>query len=112
MTDEIIVQIITEPKSRKGRPRNPDRLTPEGKYNSKPLDPMYFKKYYIEKTKLKQVVCPICHSSISDASNMSKHQKTNKCRSQLESEWKVKLALLALEAVRQNVEETTEEETN
>jgi ribosomal protein S27AE len=87
----------------RGRPRNPDRLLADGKYNSKPLDPQYFKKYYQEKTKLKRATCCMCGVVISDSSNMAKHQKTTKCRANSDTHIKVQLALLALTAIDQQL---------
>ena len=88
----------------RGRPpRNPNRQQADGKYNSKPLDPMYFKKYYQEKTKFKKATCCMCGAVISDASNMAKHQKTTKCRANSDPHIKVQLALLALTAIDQQL---------
>ena len=86
-------------KNKGGRPRNPDRHLPDGTYNPKPLDPLYFQKYYQQRVKNKNVECPRCGCVVNDMSHMSRHQKTKKCLAHFDSEIGVKLALLALTAV-------------
>lgn len=53
-----------------------------GIYNNKPCDENYFKKYYQDKTKSK-CVCDICRTELSCKSNLAKHKKTKKCKSNL-----------------------------
>ena len=72
---------MNTPSSNKpGRPKNPDRHKVDGTYDAKPLDPDYFKRYYQEKTKNKNINCPKCECLVNDSSHMSRHQKTKKCR--------------------------------
>ena len=59
------------------RPRNPDRHLPDGKYNAKPLDPEYFKKYYHEAKQPKE--CEMCGKIIASGSHMKRHRDSNKC---------------------------------
>lgn len=77
MTEEIN---IFDPMTLKkpGRRFNPDRHRPDGTYDSKPLDPLYFKKYYKEKVP-RNVPCTACGLIIADSSHMSRHKKTKTC---------------------------------
>ena len=59
------------------RPRNPERHLPDGKYNAKPLDPEYFKKFYHEAKQPKE--CEMCGKIIASGSHMKRHRDSNKC---------------------------------
>jgi hypothetical protein len=48
------------------------------KYNYKPLDPDYFKKYYQEKIKGVKTNCQYCDCIITKE-NLIRHNKTKKC---------------------------------
>ena len=58
------------------------RRQSNGIYNNKPCDENYFKKYYQDKTKSK-CICDICRTELSCKSNLAKHKKTKKCKSNL-----------------------------
>ena len=51
----------------------------DGSYDSKPLDPDYFNKYY-KKNLCTQLDCPKCGKKLSSKSNLAKHQKTIRCQ--------------------------------
>ena len=72
-TNEEVV--ITIKKSR-GRPMNPDRHLSE-KYNGKPLDPEYYKKYYISKLK-QNVCCSIC-GKCTNIAHIRRHERSAFC---------------------------------
>ena len=76
MTQESVETLII---NKGGRPKNPDRHLPDGSYNSKPFDPLYFKKYYQLKVKGRPVECARCGGLVCDALHMTMHQKTRKC---------------------------------
>ena len=51
------------------------------KYNNKPCDPLYFKKYYDEKRKEKEsivITCELCHRSVA-CGHILRHQRGNIC---------------------------------
>ena len=54
------------------------RWNTDGTYDNKPLDPDYFKKYYLKKLKA-PFTCPDCGTTISSKANLSKHRNTKKC---------------------------------
>lgn len=58
-------------------PRKHTRWNPNEAYDTKPLDPDYFKKYYQNKLKT-PFTCPDCGKTISNKTNLSKHQKVQK----------------------------------
>ena len=60
-------------------PNHKSRWKDNGTYANKPLDPDYFKKYYINKLKT-PFTCPDCGTTISSKANLSKHRNTRKCR--------------------------------
>ena len=81
MDEDLFDRLSSEMSEEQQEPITPirTRWNKDGSYNSKPLDPQYFKKYY--ETKLKQPYkCPVCHKVISSKSNLSKHQQTEKCK--------------------------------
>ena len=52
------------------------------KYNSKPCDPLYFKKYYDEKRKEKEataITCELCQRQIA-CGHILRHQRSNICK--------------------------------
>ena len=51
----------------------------DGSYDSKPLDPDYFNKYY-KKNLCSQLECPRCGKKLSSKSYLAKHQKTIRCQ--------------------------------
>ena len=56
----------------------PQRHLENGKYNSKPNDPEYFKKYYHQVVK-QPYTCPRCDSILSSKSLRHRHEKTIYC---------------------------------
>ena len=60
-------------------PTKQSRWKPNGTYDTKPLDPDYFKKYYLNNLKT-PFTCPDCGTTISNKTNLSKHRNTKKCR--------------------------------
>ena len=59
------------------RAPNPSRKLANGKYDAKPLDPEYFKKYYHRMKKAKE--CELCGKHIESGSHMKRHRESNKC---------------------------------
>ena len=53
-----IIETVKKRKPHKVK-RNPERYLANGTYNSKPLDPDYFKKYWREHSN-REYKCPIC----------------------------------------------------
>ena len=52
------------------------------KYNNKPCDPLYFKKYYDEKRKEKEatvITCELCQRKIAGG-HILRHQRSNNCK--------------------------------
>ena len=52
------------------------------KYNDKPLDPNYFKKYYDEKRKCKEtkvIICELCNRRVTSG-HIRRHQRSNICK--------------------------------
>lgn len=77
-TEENFSESSDTPQTKKrGKPINPDRHLPDGTYNNKPLDPDYFKKYYMEKTKGK-VQCSCCGSMV-EKSGIARHKRSSIC---------------------------------
>jgi hypothetical protein len=58
--------------------RCPERWLPDGKYNDKPLDPDYFKKYWREHSN-KEYKCPICERVIFSCDKIKRHEKSKVC---------------------------------
>jgi len=72
-------------KNPRGRPRVPHRaLLEKGKYDTRPLDPEYQKKYYLEKLKDVKIPCPACGVPMFKV-NITRHMKSNKCRCKAEA---------------------------
>ena len=61
------------------KPKHTSRWKTNGTYDTKPLDPDYFKKYYQSKLKT-PFTCPDCGKTIANKTNLSKHRNTKKCR--------------------------------
>ena len=69
-----------EEKRTRGRPRVPHRaLMDNGKYDTKPNDPDYLKRYYIENLQGMKVPCPTCGALVFKVT-ISRHMKSAKCR--------------------------------
>jgi hypothetical protein len=52
------------------------------KYNNKPCDPLYFKKYYDEKRKAIDgaiITCELCHREVTSG-HIQRHQRSNICK--------------------------------
>ena len=52
------------------------------KYNNKPSDPLYFKKYYDEKRKAIDgaiITCNLCNKEVTSG-HIHRHQRTNICK--------------------------------
>jgi hypothetical protein len=81
VTNETLKQIVVSPvvvPPRRGRPPSaPERQLSNGKYNHKPLDPEYFKKYWQEKL-LIHIECPRC-GKLTGKGKISRHYKTLVC---------------------------------
>jgi len=80
--EEIVEPIEPVVMKKRGRPLNTfrsDRHLEDGTYNHKPLDPDWAKKYYLEKLKDVNVICPNCGVSTSKV-NVSRHVKSYKCK--------------------------------
>ena len=65
-------------KRPRGRPRLETRTIINGKYDSKPLDKDYHKKYYLEKIQGTKIMCPGCSREV-PKTNLSRHMRTNNC---------------------------------
>ena len=71
--EEVVIKI----KNPRGRPINPDRHI-DGKYNNKPFDPEYFKKYYY-KTFRKEYCCSICGKILETTQRIKRHEQSAFC---------------------------------
>ena len=70
----------TDEKKPRGRPRVPYRAVLEnGKYDTRPKDPEYLKRYYIENLQGVKVPCPHCGVHTFKIT-MARHMKSAKCR--------------------------------
>ena len=58
--------------------RAPERWLPDGKYNDKPLDADYFKKYWRIHSQV-PIICPICDSHLKCRDKIKRHETTKKC---------------------------------
>ena len=59
------------------------RKLPDGRYDTRPLDPQYYKNYYHTKGS-EMTTCPQC--GIECRKNyLSKHKRTNKCAKELDA---------------------------
>ena len=58
---------------------NPDRWLANGKYNHKPTDPEYFKKYYHVKFG-HSYTCEICGGVLASTQKIQRHQNSKKCQ--------------------------------
>ena len=65
-------------KRPKGRPINPARHLPDGKYNNNPLDPEYYKKYY-HSYYCEPYTCSICGKTLANKQQVRRHEKTTAC---------------------------------
>ena len=61
-----------------GSKRRTNRLKADGSYDKKPLDPDYFKKYYMNKMACPSQ-CDICGKEMT-ISSINRHKKTNMCQ--------------------------------
>ena len=82
---EIIVEQPTIKIDRRTIKRSPWRYTANEdgsiKYNHKPIDPLYFQKYYDEKRKFydsKRYICECCNKEIA-LGHKARHQQTKYC---------------------------------
>jgi hypothetical protein len=76
------IETVIEIKRTRGRPKTLFRHLPNDRYNDKPLDKDYFKKYYLvhKKSKISEKIqCELCGRQ-SCKINLIKHQKSNICR--------------------------------
>ena len=71
------IEIVKKRKPHKVK-RNPERYLADGTYNSKPLDPDYFKKYWREHSN-KEYKCPICEKVIFSCDKIKRHEKSRFC---------------------------------
>lgn len=80
-TFDSMSQIVQDElqSSSEEEPKRQSRWKDNGLYDTKPLDPDYFKKYYQNKFKT-PFTCPDCGTTITNKSNLSKHRGTKKCR--------------------------------
>ena len=91
MDEDIFDQIVEalNPETVQEPPiQTSTRWKPDGTYDSKPLDPEYFSKYYQKKLST-PFKCPDCGRTISSKSNLSKHRQTNVCMRNRCQCWKV-----------------------
>ena len=58
--------------------RAPERWLADGKYNDKPLDADYFKKYWRIHSQV-PIICPICDSHLKCRDKIKRHETTKKC---------------------------------
>ena len=81
MDDDLFDRLASEVSDEQQEPITPihTRWNEDGTYNSKPLDPQYFKKYFQKHLK-QPFQCPDCKRMISSKSNLSKHRSTKICR--------------------------------
>jgi len=80
--EEIVEPIEPVVMKKRGRPLNTfrsDRHLEDGTYNHKPIDPEWYKKYYLEKLQNVKVLCPGCNIMV-PKSNISRHKKSYKCK--------------------------------
>jgi len=71
-----MVEALHQPATQEPSIQTSNRWKRDGTYDSKPLDPEYFSKYY-QKTLTTPFKCPDCGRTISSKSNLSKHRQTN-----------------------------------
>ena len=83
--DNIEEQIIERKIIKKGQSSNPhkikrcpERWLPDGKYNDKPLDVDYFKKYWRSHSQI-PITCPICNSHLKCCDKIKRHESSKKC---------------------------------
>lgn len=83
--ENIEEQIIERKIIKKGQSLNPhkvkrapERWLPDGKYNDKPLDVDYFKKYWRIHSQV-PIICPICDSHLKCRDKIKRHEATKKC---------------------------------
>ncbi len=81
MTQEIINNTFTDELAIKRRTRmayNPARHLPDGRYDNKPLDPDYFKKYYHKKWCV-PYTCGICGRTLANSQKIKQHENSAIC---------------------------------
>jgi len=84
MTQELIntdseehIDNVVEKRPR-GRPINPARHLPDGRYNKEPLDPEYYKKYYHIRY-CEKYTCGICGKTLANSQKVKSHEKSTFC---------------------------------
>lgn len=80
VSKDTITEIVepTEPVRMKHRGR-PTRYNDDGSVNTKPLDPDYFNKYYLEKLQGVNVLCSNCGLLV-PKSHVARHTKSARCK--------------------------------
>ena len=88
MDDDLFDRLASEVSDEQNEPITPiyTRFNEDGTYNSKPIDPQYFKNYYQKHLK-QPFQCPDCKRMISSKSNLSKHRSTRICKKSRGEMW-------------------------
>ena len=73
-TDEEIIAL----KKKRTKALNPARHLPDGKYDNKPLDKEYFKKYYHKKWCV-PYTCGICGRTLANDQKIKQHENSAFC---------------------------------